>query len=142
MDIDGYASSLEFLGETSNARCYRIEPRIVAVVPHPGCVDTEATAKENVDLQVRLLAAQGSGVVIVFVDNIASQDKSARQVYNVRADPSIMIGSALLGGSPLGRAIGSFFLGLSRPKVKLRMFGDLSEALAWAREILPPLSGT
>lgn len=137
MSISADTSGWELVGETFNARYYLIETRIVAVVPHPKSQDSEATAKENVDLQVKLCASQGSGVVIVFVDNLVSQDKAARRVYGTRPDPEILIGCALLCGSILGRAIGSFFLGLSRPKVKIKMFGRLEDAVAWAHEILP-----
>ena len=35
----------------------------------------------------------------------------------------------------MSRAIGSFFLGLSRPRTPLRMFGSFDDALAWAREL-------
>ena len=36
---------------------------------------------------------------------------------------------------PLSRAIGSFFIGLSKPPVPTRLFKSIDEALAWLRSI-------
>ena len=68
---------------------------------------------------------------------MASQDKEARRVYQSEPEPALMLGSALVGGSLLSRAMGSFFLGLSRPKIPVKMFATLDEAMVWAKKILP-----
>ena len=71
---------------------------------------------------------------MIFFDNMVSQDKDARRAYQTDADPALMRGVALVGGSMLARAIGSFFLGISRPRVALKMFGTLEQARHWADE--------
>jgi hypothetical protein len=133
VDID--VSRWTLIGETSNARNYAVEPNVLAVVPHPGSHDTGETARENILAQAAHLRPRGGGVVLIFFDNLASQDKDARRVYQAESDPDWMRGTALIGGSMMSRAIGSFFLGLSRPRTPLRMFESCEEALAWAREL-------
>lgn len=128
-------SGWRHLGDTANTRNYEAEPGVLAVIPHPRSRDDGATARENVELQLRHLAAWGGGVTVIFFDNLVAQDKEARRVYQTIPDPAVMRGTALVGGTMLARAIGSFFLGLSRPRVPLKMFGELAPALAWAREI-------
>jgi hypothetical protein len=132
------------IGETANAKNYAVEPNVLAVVPNPGTHDTGTTARENMLAQAAYLRPLGGGVVVIFFDNLASQDKDARRVYQTESDPSWMRGTALIGGSMLSRAIASFFLGLSRPRTPVRMFGALDEALAWARELngRAPRTGT
>lgn len=132
-DID--VSRWTLIGETPNSKNYAVEPNVLAVVPHPGSHDTGATARENILAQAAHLQPLGGGVVMIFFDNLASQDKDARRVYQAESDPGWMRGTALIGGSMMSRAIGSFFLGLSRPRTPLRMFGSFDDALAWAREL-------
>jgi hypothetical protein len=142
VDID--VSGWTLIGETRNSRNYAVEPRVLAVVPHPGTHDTGATARENILAQAAHLRPLGGGVVLIFFDNLASQDKDARRVYQAECDPAWMRGTALIGGSMMSRAIGAFFLGLSRPRTPVRMFGSFDEALGWARALnhLAPPIGT
>ena len=137
-------SSWTLIGETANSRNYAVEPNVLAVVPHPGSHDTGATARENIVSQRAYLRPLGGGVVMIFFDNLAGQDKDARRVYQVESDPSWMRGTALIGGSMLSRAIGAFFLGLSRPQSPLRMFGSFDDALTWAHQLnsRAPAAGT
>lgn len=144
MTVDLDVSRWTLIGETRNARNFEVEPHVLAVVPHPGSHDTGSTARENIMAQAAHLRPQGGGVVMIFFDNLANQDKDARRVYQAESDPTWMRGTALIGGSMMSRAIGAFFLGLSRPRTPLRMFGSFDEALAWAREIngREPAAGT
>ena len=135
MTVEIDVSRWTLIGETPNSKNYAVEANVLAVVPHPGSYDTGATARENILSQAAYLRPLGGGVVMIFFDNLASQDKDARRVYQAESDPGWMRGTALIGGSMLSRAIGSFFLGLSRPRTPLRMFGSFDDALAWAREL-------
>jgi hypothetical protein len=117
-----------------NSKNYEVEPGIYAAVPDSGARDTGETARDNIAKQREHLAPRGGGVVVIFFDNLISQDKDARRVYQAESDPSWMHGTALVGGTMLSRAIGSFFLGLSKPRTPLKMFGSFDDALAWARE--------
>ena len=129
------------IGETSNSTYYEITARILAAVPLPGSRDDEDTAKENLDFQQTALAKVGGGVVLVFFDNMVSQDKNARRVYQTVPDPAVLRGTALVGGSLMSRAMGSFFLGLSKPRVRLQMFGSAEEAVAWGEEVNREMDG-
>jgi hypothetical protein len=42
----------------------------------------------------------------------------------------------MIGGSMLARAIGSFFLGLARPRVPFKLVATFPEGMAWARKLL------
>jgi hypothetical protein len=123
-------------GSTANTLYFEIGDDVLAGLPHPRSHDTAATARENVAFQNAHWRKRGhGGVVVIFFDNLVSQDKDARRVYQTEPDPALMRGTALVGGSMLARAIGSFFLGLTKPKVPVKMFGSIEDALVWAREL-------
>ena len=123
------------VGETSNTRYFEIEPTLLAALPHPGASDDRQTAHENQRFQNEHWRKLGrGGVVVVFFDNMVSQNKDARRIYQEEPDPALMLGTALVGGTLLSRAMGSFFLGLSKPRIPVKMFPSLDEARAWARE--------
>jgi len=132
IDVSGWKQ----LGEAGNSVYYEVAPRIIAAVPHPGSRDEEATARANVAFQLDYFRTAGSGAVIAFFDNLVSQDKSARRVYQTDPDPALMLGTALVGGSMLSRAMGSFFLGLSRPVIPVKMFGAAADAVRWGRGLI------
>jgi hypothetical protein len=135
MEID--TSRWEAVGETANCRYYLIEPQILAAVPRVGARDDGPSATENESFQNAYFRKTGRpGVTVVFVDRLVGQDKDARRVYQTLPDIKAHRGTALVGGSLLGRAIGSFFLGLSKPQVAIKMFADLDKALPWARQIV------
>jgi hypothetical protein len=126
-------SGWEAAGETSNTRYFVVEDRILAGVPPPGAVDDAASARANITFQQGYFRKTAPGVVIIFFDNLVSQDKGARGVYQTEGDPAVLLGTALVGGSLLSRAMGSFFMGLSKPKVAVKMFADVDAAIVWAR---------
>lgn len=124
-------------GTSDNADFYEIEPNILAVVPFEGTEDDATTARQSVELQLEHLRRNGRRAgVVVFVDPVVAQDGGARTVYRELPDPTFQLCFALVGSSALGRAVGSVFLGLSRPRVPTRMFGDLASALGWVRSCL------
>jgi hypothetical protein len=121
------------LGKSSNTQYYEVAEHILAGLPPPGSIDDTASARANITYQLDYFRKNGPGVVVIFFDNLVSQDKGARAVYQTEADPALMLGTALVGGSLLSRAMGSFFMGLSKPRVAVKMFANLDEALIWAR---------
>ena len=124
------------IGETANCLYFEIEPQVIAAVPHHGSSDNGATARQNVEFQLDYLRAHGGrGVVIVFFDQMTGQDSEARRMYSQLPDLSVMLGTALVGGTMLGRAIGTFFLGVARPRVPVQLFSAVAEALPWARSL-------
>lgn len=130
-------SHLTLVGRTSNATYYRYEPRILLVYPVEGLVDDAATARENMEFQRHYLAENDPpGVVLSLLDGAAGQDRGARNVYKEGFDPSIWLAVSMIGGTAMSRAIGSFFLGLTRLPIPFKMFSTLEEALPWARGLL------
>jgi hypothetical protein len=121
-------------GETANATLFEVEPRILAVVPVEGAIDDEATAKANLETQLAYLKPKGQKAgVIIFMDPVAEQTAAARAVYRDASDPVFLACYALVGGTFFGRAVGSVFLGLSKPGIPTSMFGSFEEALEWCR---------
>ncbi len=126
----------KFLVETANARLFEPEPRIVAVEPHRGAQDTVVTATANLEAGSRHLASCGGGIVLVYFDLLTGQEWGARRVYRC-TDASICFGLALIGGTPLARAMMSFFLGLARDtKLPTKVFGNTEDAVKWGRALI------
>jgi hypothetical protein len=134
MTID--VSAWKYVGETANTRFYVVEDRVLAAVPNDGARDNRATALENTTFQNTFLKELGHpGVVVVFFDRMVSQDRDARRVYQTETDPAHMLGSCLVGGTALSRAMASFSIGFSRQRVPVRLFPNLDAALVWARAL-------
>jgi hypothetical protein len=124
-------------GTSDNADFYEVEPGVLAVVPFEGTEDNAETARQSVTTQLEYLRARGKRAgVVVFMDPVLEQHAGARSVYRDLPDPAFQVCFALVGSSAFGRAVGSVFLGLSRPRVPTRMFGSFEEAAAWIRERL------
>lgn len=126
-----------YVGESSNTKYYFISDCVLGALPNDGAVDTEQTARENVAFQMTHFRARGhAGVTVVFADALRSQDKGARRVYQTEPDARVMLGTALIGNTLLGRAIISFFLGISRPRIPVRLCASLEQAVAWANTLV------
>jgi hypothetical protein len=123
------------IGRSDNADFYEVEEGLLAVVPFADTTDDARTARQSVRIQHDYLRARGRRAgVLVFMDRILEQESSARAVYRDAPDPAFIACYALVGGTAFGRAVGSIFIGISRPKVPTRLFGTLAEARAWALE--------
>ncbi|MEM9695881.1 MAG: hypothetical protein AAGA56_25280 [Myxococcota bacterium] len=126
----------QHLGSSTNAEFYEIEAGILAVVPAEGTTDNAETATESVEFQHQHWSAKGrSGGSIIYMDQVGHSEQGAREVYGQLPDPRLITGFALVGGTILGRAIGSVFIGLSRPSAPTKLFGSDTEALAWLRQL-------
>lgn len=132
MSLD--TSGWKTIGKSDNADFYELEEGVLAVVPFEGTNDGASTARQSVQIQHDYLRAQGRRAsVLVFMDRVVEQDASARAVYRDFPDPAFIACYALVGGTAFGRAVGSIFIGISRPRVPTKLFGTFEEALAWAR---------
>ncbi len=132
LNIEGWT----FIGETSNSKCYVGDPDIMLAVPHQGTRDTETTARENVAFQIGYFRDRGlCGIVLIMADRIQSLDKEARRVYQEEIGLPYVRAAGMIGVSLLARAIGSFLIGLSRPRIPFKLFGSMESATAWAREM-------
>ena len=98
-------------------------------------MDDGNTARENQAFQHDYFRRVGlRGVTVIVFDRMVSQDKDARRVYSTEADLTLFGAAALVSRSLLARAMVSFFMGLSRPRMPTRMFADIPGAIAWAHE--------
>lgn len=128
------------VGSTANTE-YRARPGapdILIVLPEPGLRDDAASARMNTDFQTAYAERVGRPcAVVVLLGALASQDSEARRLYAAAMSSERFFAASLVVTSPISRAIGSFFLGLSRPSVPTRMFADFDKAIAWAESQRP-----
>ena len=125
------------VGRTVNSSYYVEDPRVLLAWPDAGALDTAQTATENMDFQINYFRSVGApGIVMIFFDRMRGQDRGARQVYATRTNGSWAVGIALVGGSLLSRAIGAFFMGLSKPRVPIQMFATDEDAAPWIDQLL------
>lgn len=134
-------SAWKSLGRTSNTSYFLAGDDVLIVLPDAGLKDDAASARENTAFQIAV--AQGAGRplgLVVYMSSLLSQDPEARKVY-ASMDASLFIGSALVVANPLARAIGSFFLGLSRPKFPARLVETIEDGIAWLATLRPQEPG-
>lgn len=111
-------SSWKAIGTTSNTRYFVTDPDLMIVYPHPGSQDDGSTAEENASFQMGYAEKLGRPIgVVVVLTSLTSQNADARRVYAAKMLPKHSFGAALVVEHPLSRAIASFFLGLSKPKI-------------------------
>lgn len=120
------------VGSTLNTRYFTVGADVLIVMPEQGLKDDGASARVNIDFQTRHAAASGRRcAVVVMMSSLVSQDGEARRIYAAGMDPKAFFAAALIVSNPLARAIGSFFLGLTRPGVPTQLFDAIDPALAW-----------
>ena len=120
------------LGRSYNTHYFLLADDVLIVLPDKGLKDDGPSARANIDYQIayaRLLGRRCS--VIVVIDSLTSQDSEARRIYAAGMQPSLFYAAALIVTNPLARAIGSFFLGLTRPAVPTKLFESVADAAAW-----------
>jgi len=120
------------LGETLNTQYYAAEEDIAIVMPQSGLKDDASSAGINIDFQTNWAKATGKRcAVVVCLFQLLSQDSEARRIYARGMDPNVFFAAALVVTNPISRAIGSFFIGLTRPGVPTRIVGTIDEGIAW-----------
>jgi len=120
------------VGSTYNTRYVEAAADVLVVMPEQGVKDDGPSARVNIDFQTRhAVATGGRCAVVVILSSLVSQDGEARRIYAAGMDPAVFFAAALIVSNPLARAIGSFFLGLTRPGVPTRLFDAIDPALAW-----------
>jgi hypothetical protein len=132
-------SQYKEVGKTTNTVVYIAEsdPDILIIVPREGTLDNGKDARENVayyEEYARALGRPCSSLVIM--SNMLSQDAEARRAYT-EIDPNLFYGGALMVESSLSRALGSFFIGLTRPKVPTKLFDSIENAMEWLKTMRP-----
>jgi hypothetical protein len=74
----------------------------------------------------------------LFVDgrNVKSISKEARDHFSLKGRESVINCFAMIVSSPLSRIIASFFIGINRPTVPVKMFDDEKKAVEWLKKQL------
>jgi hypothetical protein len=127
------------IGETANTEVYIAEsdPDILIIVPREGTKDNFEDATENVAYYHNYARSLGRPCgSLVMMSNMLSQDAEARRAY-ATLDPDLIYGGALVVGNPLSRALGSFFVGLNRPRVPTKLFDTIENGLQWLKSVRP-----
>jgi hypothetical protein len=132
-------SQYKEVGRTTNTIVYVAEsdPDIMIIVPSEGTMDNSKDARENVAYYhdyARSLGKRCGSVVIM--SNMLSQDAEARRAY-AEIDPNLIFAGALVVESALSRALGSFFIGLSRPNVPMKLFETIENGVEWLKTMRP-----
>lgn len=127
------------IGKTTNTVVYIAEsdPDILIVVPRQGTMDNAKDARENVAYfheYARSLGKECGSVVIM--SNMLAQSAEARRAYQ-EMDPRLFFAGALVVESALSRALGSFFVGLTRPVVPTKLFDTVEKAIDWLKTMRP-----
>lgn len=127
-------SGWESIGVTSNAGYYLAPGHadIVIVMPNTDTSDDGPSAIENVTFQMDYARSLGRPCAfVVLLGRLRSQDADARRAYAEGMNPALCYASALVVSNVLSRAIGSFFLGITRPLTPTRIFDSIESAVGW-----------
>lgn len=126
------------VGNTANSDYSFVEPNILIVAPKPGTLDNAEMARINVEFQTSFARKQGKPVGLVIVmSNLLGQDAETRRTYTEGMLPSLFYGGAMVVANPLSRAIGSFFMGLSKPQFPMKMVDSVDSGIQWLQTISP-----
>jgi hypothetical protein len=127
------------IGKTTNTVTYIMEsdPDIVIIVPLEGTMDTAKDARENVAFYHAYARSLGRPIgSVVIMTNMLAQEAEARRAYG-EIDPKLVYAAGLVVESALSRALGSFFIGLSRPVAATKLFDSIENAIEWIKTMRP-----
>lgn len=127
------------VGKTTNTVVYIAEsdPDILIIVPREGTVDNAKDARENVAFYHEYARSLGRPCgSVVIMSNMLGQEAEARRVYT-EIDPKLVYAGALVVENAISRALGSFFVGLTRPKVPTKLFDSTGNAIEWVKSMRP-----
>jgi len=114
---------------------------IGAVWAHEGIAWIRYDAGARFELQhvqpmrdaIRAVVPSGKALVLSDTTQLSGVSGEARATGNDPESVAIFGALAILGGSPLGRMVGNFFIRTSRPSYPTRIFTDVAAATAWLR---------
>lgn len=109
---------------------FRYDGRVLRATFRAGCQVTGADARGHMEV-MREIVGENAVPVLIDMSAIGSQDREARAIYAGDEALGFTRCCAIVIGSPVARVIGSFFLGLNRPRYPTRLFTDLDDAEAW-----------
>ncbi|MES0491625.1 MAG: hypothetical protein ABUK01_16635 [Leptospirales bacterium] len=127
----------ESVGETISTKYFLDDKDILIVIPDQGSIDDEVTALENVNFIIDFSEKIGSSVgTVIYLTNLRSQDTKARKIYS-KMDSNHNYATGLVVTNLLSRAIGSFFIGLSKPPLPSKLFSNYEDAIEWIKTQRP-----
>ena len=127
------------VGHTTNTAIYIAEsdPDIIIIVPREGTMDTAEDAHENVEYYHEYARNHGKMIgSVVIMTNMLGQEPEARRAYT-EIDPKLVYAGGLVVENALSRALGSFFVGLTRPVVPTKLFDSVESAIEWVKSMRP-----
>jgi hypothetical protein len=129
--------SWKSVGRTSNTSYYLAGPDMLVIIPDAGLKDNAYSARENTEFQIAFAQKTGRPLgLVVYMTSLLSQDADARKIYS-SMDRSLFTGSALVVSNPLARAIGSFFLGLTKPTFPAKLVESIQDGIIWLQSLSP-----
>jgi hypothetical protein len=72
-------------------------------------------------------------LLLVDFGGLQSMTREAREYYAGEEAAQRIAATALVAPSPIGRVIGSFFLGFNKTRMPLRLFATETEAVQWLK---------
>lgn len=104
---------------------------IIRTRMQPGVFDLELADAQDV---IRAVTTVSGGVrrpVLVDLRELRSMTRECRKYFAGPETAAAEAAVALLVVSPVGRAVGNFFMGLNKPLVPTRLFTSEPEAMVW-----------
>jgi hypothetical protein len=111
---------------SSSAKLTRLEDDLILQSYFEGAVETKDLAVENWELMNRLAKSE-KYYVIVDLRQIKEVQISARQFWGSDQAASTVYAAALVVRSGISRAIGNFFIGLSKPKMQTKLVESIED---------------
>ncbi len=131
-------SKYEHIGNVAGSDYYAVDPDIILIVPQNSMVDTPETAQASADFQNAYAQKLGKKCgIVVIMSNLLSQDAETRRIYREVGENGHFFGVALVVDSPLSRALASFFIGLHKPKIPIKLFDKFERSVEWIRSVRP-----
>lgn len=123
------------VGGTSSGAYHEAEADVLVAAPKPDFEQTGDAARASLEELNRIVLERGRRAgLIVLIDRVRSQDGASRRIWQREMDPDLICALALVGGTMLGRAIGSFFMGVYRPSIQTVLVPSFDEAIDWVRD--------
>jgi hypothetical protein len=132
-------SKYKQVGRTSSSIMYTAEsdPDILITVPQEGTRETVKDAHDVVAFYYSYAQTLGRPCsAVVIMANLLSQEAESRRAY-AGIDPKKVFAAGLVVENALSRALGSFFIGLTRPVAPTRLFDSVESAVEWLKTMRP-----
>jgi hypothetical protein len=110
---------------------------VLRAITKPGANVTLEDAQEVVR-EITRLAAGVRRPLMMDLSAARAITREARKYLSGPEPAKVECAAALVVTSPLGRAIGNFFMGLNKSQIPTALFTSEATALAWLQQFLPP----